>query len=58
MGLITKNLHNKLIYSRRMQRLTELLMPLLVNSSRVLDVGCGDGKIDSLILAQNGGVLV
>jgi 2-polyprenyl-3-methyl-5-hydroxy-6-metoxy-1,4-benzoquinol methylase len=36
-----------------MQRLTELLLPLLENSSKVLDVGCGDGKIDSYLLTQN-----
>ena len=52
MGIITKQLHNKIVYSRRMMRLTELLIPLLSDSYNVLDVGCGDGKIDSNILQQ------
>lgn len=52
MGIITEKFHNKLVYSRRMTRLTELLLPLLENSKNVLDVGCGDGRIDSLILGK------
>ena len=52
MGKITKCFHDKVVYSRRMNRLTELLIPLLGESHNVLDVGCGDGKIDSLITSQ------
>ncbi|MBE5851354.1 MAG: class I SAM-dependent methyltransferase [Lachnospiraceae bacterium] len=53
MARITKIFHNKLVYSRRMIRLTELISPLLKDSKNVLDVGCGDGKIDSYLLEKN-----
>lgn len=52
MGQVTKQFHNKVVYSRRMKRLTELLLPLLNDSKNVLDLGCGDGKIDSYLLQQ------
>lgn len=48
--MITEKIHDKLIYSRRMERLTEILIPLLNGSKNILDLGCGDGKIDSLIM--------
>lgn len=51
--MITKVFHDKMVYSRRMSRLTELLTPLLFDSESVLDVGCGDGKIDSLLLHRS-----
>lgn len=51
--MITKTFHDKVVYSRRMSRLTELLTPLLADSKSVLDVGCGDGKIDSLLLNKS-----
>ena len=44
--------HDKFVYSRRMQRLTELLSEFLCDSREVLDVGCGDGMIDSLIMKK------
>lgn len=47
--MFTKRIHDKMIYSRRMKRLSELIIPLLEDSREVLDVGCGDGKIDYLI---------
>lgn len=50
---LTKLIHNKLVYSRRMDRLTELLLPLLQNSKNILDVGCGDGKIDCHLLDRD-----
>lgn len=58
MEKLTKLFHNKLIYSRRMTRLAELLLPLLKGAKNVLDVGCGDGKIDSYILEQNKNVTI
>jgi len=58
MGIITKKLHDKVIYSRRMSRLTELISPLLKRSKNILDVGCGDGKIDSYILEQNKNITI
>lgn len=51
--MITKIFHDKVVYSRRMGRLTELLTPLLADSKSVLDVGCGDGKIDRLLLNKS-----
>lgn len=53
MARLTKIFHNKLVYSRRMTRLTELILPELKNSKKILDVGCGDGKIDSYIIERN-----
>lgn len=51
--MITKVFHDKVVYSKRMSRLSELLTPLLSDSKSVLDVGCGDGKIDSLLLHKS-----
>lgn len=50
--MITKKFHDKHIYSRRMERLKELLLPLLQKNQTILDLGCGDGKIDSLLLKE------
>ncbi|MCH5342440.1 MAG: methyltransferase domain-containing protein [Acetatifactor sp.] len=47
--MFTKKVHDKMIYTRRMSRLAELITPLLDDSHSVLDVGCGDGRIDYLI---------
>lgn len=56
--MFTKRIHDKLIYSRRMNRLTELLIPMLGDSHEVLDVGCGDGMIDYLIMNNKKGVSI
>lgn len=51
-------LHKKLIYSRRMERLSGLLSKELAScralekGTKVLDLGCGDGKIDSIIMKR------
>lgn len=58
MARLTKLIHNKLIYSRRMTRLTELILPELKNSKKILDVGCGDGKIDSYIIERNKNITI
>lgn len=58
MGVITKMFHNKLIYTRRMKRLTDLIAPLLEDSKHILDVGCGDGKIDSYLLEKNKSITI
>lgn len=58
MGFITKTFHNKMVYSRRMTRLTELILPLLKHSKNILDVGCGDGKIDNYLLTQNSSISI
>ena len=44
--------HQRLAYSRRVRALAQHLSRLLPPDASVLDVGCGDGLIDSLILAQ------
>lgn len=38
-------LHQSLIYDRRIRRLSELLSRTIPRSCTVLDVGCGDGKL-------------
>lgn len=43
-------LHRTLVFGRRTAALTRCLAPLLPAGATVLDVGCGDGTIDSLIL--------
>lgn len=50
--MFTKFIHNKLIYSRRMIRLSELLSDMLDNCHNILDVGCGDGKIDLYLMER------
>ena len=39
--------HSRLIPDRRSVILANLIRPLLPNSGRVLDVGCGDGRVAS-----------
>jgi SAM-dependent methyltransferase len=46
---VVKALHDGLVYGRRMRLLAEKLSAHLPPAAQVLDVGCGDGKIDSLI---------
>lgn len=44
-------IHSKLIYSQRMGRLAEILNDFIRNScNEILDVGCGDGKIDLFLM--------
>jgi SAM-dependent methyltransferase len=44
------NLHSKLVFGRRVRVLAAHLSRLLPRGAKVLDVGCGDGTLDSLIL--------
>ena len=47
---LTGSLHEKLVFGRRTQALAGHLEALLPEGAHVLDVGCGDGTIDRLIL--------
>ena len=51
-------LHQKLVHKRRVRVLANHLAALIPRQSKVLDVGCGDGAIDSLIMQQSPGVLI
>ncbi len=44
--------HHELVFKRRVRVLSERLSELLPVSSSVLDVGCGDGLIDQLIVER------
>ncbi len=44
--------HNTFVYSRRIRVLVEEICNLLPKNSKVLDVGCGDGNIDRLIMQR------
>jgi SAM-dependent methyltransferase len=46
-------LHQKLVHTRRVSVLAEHLVALIPPESRVLDVGCGDGAIASLIMEKS-----
>lgn len=47
---ITGALHQKLVYGRRVRVLSAHLAGMIPPNARVLDVGCGDGTIDRVIL--------
>jgi SAM-dependent methyltransferase len=44
--------HARLVHSRRVQVLARQFAELIPEENSVLDVGCGDGLIDSLVLAR------
>jgi SAM-dependent methyltransferase len=44
--------HAKFVHSRRVQILAEQFAELIPEENSVLDVGCGDGLIDALVLAR------
>lgn len=49
MKLVGK-LHNNLVFSRRVQMLATHFLCVLPDKGRILDVGCGDGLVDHLIM--------
>lgn len=51
-------IHNRLVYDRRMNLLADRIALLLPQGARVLDVGCGDGRIDSLIMRRRPDVAI
>ncbi len=51
-------LHEKLVFPRRVRVLANHLSSFIPSGSRILDVGCGDGTIDSVILQQRSDVYI
>ncbi len=49
---VTGRLHSTLVFGRRVRVLAEALCELLPRDARILDVGCGDGTLDALILER------
>lgn len=47
-----KHFHAKHVFDRRVSILGELIKPLVSEQARLLDVGCGDGSIASLLKQQ------
>ena len=45
-------LHGRLVFARRIRVLAERLADLIPAQSRILDVGCGDGRLDRLLLER------
>jgi SAM-dependent methyltransferase len=52
------HIHGDFVQGRRARVLAEYLVQLLPNGCRVLDVGCGDGLIDDLIVQRRPDVVV
>jgi len=50
--MIFNTLHDRFVSRRRVNVLTRHLAPLIPPGARVLDVGCGDGAIDSTIMQR------
>lgn len=44
--------HDRYVFGRRVRKLAEHLAAVLPTNARVLDVGCGDGSLDRLILER------
>jgi SAM-dependent methyltransferase len=49
---ILGQMHGKFVYNRRVSILASRLSALLPHDAQVIDVGCGDGMIDLLIMQQ------
>ncbi|MFL5886421.1 MAG: methyltransferase domain-containing protein [Thermoleophilaceae bacterium] len=49
MGGVLDTVHGGLVHERRVRVLARHLADLVPNAARVVDVGCGDGRIDALI---------
>jgi len=50
--MFTKILHDKFVYNRRMDLLSDIIVKHLNDGEKILDIGCGDGKIDYYIMQK------
>jgi SAM-dependent methyltransferase len=50
--------HQQYIYERRVRRLVEEITSRLPRAARVLDVGCGDGLLASLLAMQRDDIII
>jgi len=50
--MFTKTLHDKFVYNRRMDLLSNIISKHLNDGEKILDIGCGDGKIDWYIMQK------
>ncbi|HCO26234.1 methyltransferase domain-containing protein [Gimesia maris] len=55
---ILQQLHSNTVHSRRVKTLLNHILPLLPKEGMVLDVGCGDGLLGSLLQLKASGVEV
>jgi SAM-dependent methyltransferase len=53
-----EGIHRGFVYNRRVEVLSSALADLLPRGATVLDVGCGDGLIDSLVLKKRPDVTI
>jgi len=51
-------LHKKLVFGRRAEVLADALAPFIPSGSSVLDIGCGNGRIDRLLADRKPGVSI
>jgi len=51
-------LHDKFVFERRINILASRIAELLPKGSNVLDIGCGDGQIDQLIMQKKTGLSI
>jgi len=51
-------LHDRFVFERRINILASLIAEFLPEGSKVLDVGCGDGQIDQLIMQKKPGISI
>jgi SAM-dependent methyltransferase len=49
-GVSVGVLHERLVYQRRLRALRDAISPLLPRNARILDVGCGDGLLDAMLM--------
>lgn len=53
-----ERIHEGYVYDRRTRVLSEAMAPWLPRNGRVLDIGCGDGRISRLILEKRADLTV